>query len=100
MTGRRGWAARSSPQPWWRLLGVLLLAASAYPVVNHYLVLFPDEIWQVDLEVYREGARSLIEGRQVYGWLTDNPQYLPFTYPPFAALVGTLLLLAPFAVIG
>jgi alpha-1,2-mannosyltransferase len=85
---------------WWWLAGVVLLAASSYPLIDRYLLNFPDEIWQVDLEVYREGARSLVEGRQVYDWLTDNPQYLPFTYPPFAALVGTVLLLAPFGVIG
>ena len=84
----------------WQLAGVALLAASAYPIVRHYLVEFPDEIWQVDLQVYREGARSLIEGRQAYDWLTDNPQYLPFTYPPFSALLGTVLLLAPFGVVG
>jgi alpha-1,2-mannosyltransferase len=81
-------------------VGVVLLLASTYPVAVRYLVNFPDEIWQVDLEVYREGARSLVDGRQVYGWLTDNPQYLPFTYPPFAALVGTVLLVAPFGVVG
>ncbi|HEY6794280.1 MAG TPA: glycosyltransferase 87 family protein [Kineosporiaceae bacterium] len=81
-------------------LGVLVLLASGWPVINHYLLQFPDEIWLVDLEVYREGARSLVEGRPVYDWLTDNPQYLPFTYPPFAALMGTVMLLAPFPVIG
>lgn len=84
----------------WSTVGVLLLAASAAPLINKYLIDFPDEIWQVDLEVYREGARSLVQGRQVYDWLTDNPQYLPFTYPPFAAVVGTVLLLAPFGVVG
>ncbi|MDQ1286805.1 MAG: alpha,2-mannosyltransferase [Actinomycetota bacterium] len=84
----------------WPALGVALLLGSAAPLINKYLIGFPDEIWQVDLEVYREGARSLVEGRPVYDWLTDNPQYLPFTYPPFAALVGTVLLIAPFGVVG
>jgi len=88
-----------SGKGWW-LLGVALLAASSFPVIQHYLINYPDEIWQVDLEVYREGSRSLVDGRQVYSWLTDNPQYLPFTYPPFGALMGTVLLLAPFRVIG
>jgi alpha-1,2-mannosyltransferase len=82
------------------LLGLLIFAISTYPVINKYLLHFPDEIWLVDLEVYREGSQSLVDGRQVYGWLTDNPQYLPFTYPPFAALLGTPMMLAPFRVIG
>jgi alpha-1,2-mannosyltransferase len=93
-------AERRAARAGWWLLGVLVLAASTWPVVDKYLLDFPDEIWLVDLEVYREGARSLVEGRQVYGWLTDNPQYLPFTYPPFAALMGTVLLVAPFGVVG
>lgn len=93
---RRRWG----PGAPWQVAGVALLAASSYPVLHHYLVEFPDEIWQVDLQVYREGARSLVGGRQVYDWLTDNPQYLPFTYPPFSALLAVVLLLAPFAVVG
>ena len=92
---------RFDARPWtWRLLGAALLAASASVILRRYLVDHPDEIWQVDLEVYREGARSLVEGRPVYDWLTDAPQYLPFTYPPFGALVGTPLLLVPFGVAG
>ena len=79
---------------------MLVFAAAAWHVVSSFLVTYPDEIWQVDLEVYREGAYSLVNGRQVYEWLTDAPQYLPFTYPPFAALVGTPLLLVPFRAAG
>jgi alpha-1,2-mannosyltransferase len=101
--GLREWGvggAWRGRQARWRVAGIALLIASASPILRRYLVEFPDEIWQVDLEVYREGARSLVQGRQVYDWLTDNPQYLPFTYPPFSALLGAVLLLAPFAVVG
>jgi alpha-1,2-mannosyltransferase len=84
----------------WRLLGAVVLLAAAWHVLSAFLVTYPDEIWQVDLQVYREGAYSLVNGRQVYDWLTDAPQYLPFTYPPFAALIGTPLLLAPFRAVG
>jgi len=84
----------------WRLLGIAVLVAAAWHVVDTFLVRYPDEIWQVDLQVYREGAYSIVNGREVYDWLTDAPQYLPFTYPPFAGLVGTPLLLAPFRVVG
>lgn len=87
--------------PWaWRPLGVVVLLAAAWPSLQHYLIVFPDEIWEVDLEVYREGAHSLLLGRPVYDWLTENPQYLPFTYPPFAALLGLPLVLVPFGAVG
>jgi alpha-1,2-mannosyltransferase len=92
----RGRAVRAG----WALLGMLVFTASAWLIVRKYLVDYPDEIWLVDLEVYREGAYSLVNGREVYEWLTGNPQYLPFTYPPFAALLGTPLLLAPFRTVG
>lgn len=81
-------------------LGVFVYLCSALPWVWWYLVDRPEEIWQVDLEVYREGAQSLLVGRPVYDWLTTGPQFLPFTYPPFAALMGVPLALVPFTVAG
>ena len=84
----------------WRVLGLLLLAGASWHIVSSFLVSYPDEIWQVDLEVYREAAYSLVNGRQVYEWLTDAPQYLPFTYPPVAAFVGLPMLLLPFRAVG
>jgi alpha-1,2-mannosyltransferase len=84
----------------WRLAGVGLLAVSAGHVLHTYLVTFPGELWQLDLEVYRDGAASLVSGRPVYDWLTPAPQFLPFTYPPFAALAAVPLLLVPFTVAG
>jgi alpha-1,2-mannosyltransferase len=94
-------AAPQPGRPWiWRLAGAVLLAISAWTVADRWILHFPDEIWLVDLEVYREGARSVVEGRPVYAWLTGAPQYLPFTYPPFGALLGLPLLLAPFGVVG
>jgi alpha-1,2-mannosyltransferase len=84
----------------WRLLGILLLLVSAFPVAWHYLVTQPAEIWQVDLQVYREGARALVTGFPLYDLRTDQPQFLPFTYPPFAAFTALPLLVASFGVIG
>jgi alpha-1,2-mannosyltransferase len=84
---------------WW-VLGAVVLVTAAWHIISAFLVTYPDEIWQVDLQVYREGAYSIVNGRQVYDWLTDAPQYLPFTYPPFAAVLGTPLLLAPFRAVG
>lgn len=84
----------------WRLAGLLVLLASAAPLAWHYLGSYPRDIWQVDLEVYREGARALVAGQPLYDLRTEAPQFLPFTYPPFAAIAGLPLLLAPFTTMG
>ncbi|WP_285592707.1 glycosyltransferase 87 family protein [Kineosporia sp. NBRC 101731] len=84
----------------WLVLGLLVLAASATPLAWHYLVSYPRENWQVDLEVYREGARAIVTGFPLYDVRTVQPQFLPFTYPPFAAFTALPLLIAPFAVVG
>ncbi|WP_369056506.1 glycosyltransferase 87 family protein [Kineococcus terrestris] len=84
----------------WRLLGVLVLLAAAAPIVHRYLVGYPEDQWQVDLEVYREAGRSLLIGRPLYEFTTEVPQVLPFTYPTFSALLATPLVLVPFAVAG
>jgi alpha-1,2-mannosyltransferase len=98
VTGVAGRAGRSA---WpWRAAGVVLLLLSGFPLAWHYLVSTPQEVWQVDLQVYREGAHALVTGFPLYDLRTDQPQFLPFTYPPFAAFTALPLLLAPFEVIG
>ena len=82
------------------MAGAGLLAASAAPLSWHYLGSYPQEHFQVDLEVYREGARALVTGFPLYDLRTTQPQFLPFTYPPFAAFTALPLLLAPFTVMG
>ena len=52
----------------------------------------------VDLAVYRGAGRSVLDGRDVYGYLTPAPQRLSFTYPPFAALLSVPLAVIPFDV--
>ncbi|MGL5860598.1 MAG: glycosyltransferase family 87 protein [Phycicoccus sp.] len=83
---------------WLLAAGVLALAAS--PVVARYLVFWPDDQWQVDVDVYREAGVSILSGRPVYATLTESPQLRPFTYPPFAALLALPLALVPFEVAG
>ncbi len=82
------------------LLVVGLLALAELPVAWHFLVTWPGDQWQVDVEVYREAARSIIYGRPIYEQMTEPPQLLPFTYPPFAAIIALPLAALPFAVIG
>lgn len=86
---RRGWT-----------LAILLVALAATPVVLRYLVFWPLDQWQVDLEVYREAGVSLLSDRSVYDTITESPQLLPFTYPPFAAVLSVPLALLPFGVVG
>jgi alpha-1,2-mannosyltransferase len=49
----------------------------------------------VDLAVYRAAGESLLIGRPVYDYLTPLPQLLPFTYPPFSAILAIPLALVP-----
>ncbi len=84
----------------WRALGVLVVLAAVAPIVHRYLVAYPDDQWQVDLEVYREAGRSLLLGRPVYLFETEVPQLLPFTYPTFSAVLSIPLALMPWTVAG
>ncbi|MBM6403428.1 DUF2029 domain-containing protein [Phycicoccus sp. CSK15P-2] len=89
------------PVPRWRWgLLVVLVALAATPAALRYLVFWPLDQWQVDVDVYRSAGVSLLTGRPVYGTLTEPPQLLPFTYPPFAAFLAVPLALLPFGVVG
>jgi alpha-1,2-mannosyltransferase len=81
-------------------LAALVIALAALPPVLRYLVYWPLDQWQVDVEVYREAGVSILTGRPVYSAMTEAPQLLPFTYPPFAAVLALPLALVPFAVAG
>ncbi len=82
------------------LLIVLILALAEAPIAWSFLINWPGDQWQVDVEVYREAGISVLYGRPVYEHLTESPQLLPFTYPPFAALASIPLALIPFAAVG
>ncbi|RZS91301.1 alpha-1,2-mannosyltransferase [Motilibacter rhizosphaerae] len=89
-------ALRTAPWWWWSL-GLAVLALGVGPA----LVLALDvNAWQreVDLEVYRAAGQSLLHGRDLYTHLTDVPNLLPFTYPPFAAVLAVPLAMVPFGV--
>lgn len=69
-------------------------------LARQYLLLTPAGSWQLDLQVYREAGVSILTGRPVYAALTPPPQLLPFTYPPFAALLAVPLALLTFRLDG
>jgi alpha-1,2-mannosyltransferase len=68
--------------------------------VARYLVFWPLDQWQVDVEVYRQAGVSILIGRPVYSAMTEAPQLLPFTYPPFAAILAIPLAFLPFGAVG
>ncbi len=82
------------------LLVLVVLVLAELPVAWKYLVTWPQDQWQVDVEVYREAGRSIVYGRPIYLQMTESPQLLPFTYPPFAALLALPMVLVPFGALG
>ena len=92
--GKRETGCVGLPRIW--SVAVSSWCAGVAPLAWHYLVSWPQDQWQVDLEVYREAGRSIIYGRHIYDVLTEPPQLLPFTYPPFAALLALPIALIPF----
>ena len=95
-------AGRVASWPPWAvtLLGVLAWVAAlaaAAPLVRGYLTSPPGQR-MVDLDVYRTGGLSVLQGQPLYTMLTQPPQLLPFTYPPTAALFAVPLALLPWPV--
>ena len=70
--------------------GFVIAAAAVGPLVAHWLTNEPDQRL-VDLDVYRSGGLAVLQGTPVYGFITQAPQLLPFTYPPFAVLLAVPL---------
>ncbi|MFE3224429.1 mannosyltransferase [Nocardia sp. NPDC059228] len=67
-----------------------------------WALFWPSNLILVDLHVYVEGAANLFRGN-LYDWTDSSrsPQFpLPFTYPPFAALVLYPLHFLPFDVVA
>ena len=98
--GRRGpasWPGRLASWPPWAVTALEVLAwiaalAAVEPLVRGYLTSVPDQR-MVDLNVYRTGGLSVLQGQPLYTVLTQPPQLLPFTYPPAAALFAVPLAL-------
>ncbi|QXJ22953.1 DUF2029 domain-containing protein [Actinomadura graeca] len=76
------------------LAGIAVAVVAVTPIVTRWLGNQPDQRL-VDLEVYRDGGRALLRGAPLYDVLTQPPQFLPFTYPPFAAVLAVPFTLLP-----
>lgn len=84
-----------------RLAPVVLIASVAARLAWTYLV--PNGANFVDLHVYLGGAAALDQPGTLYSYVyaDQTPDFpLPFTYPPFAALVFYPLTKLPFAVVA
>ncbi|WP_245974369.1 glycosyltransferase 87 family protein [Thermomonospora umbrina] len=80
------------------LAGVVIAVAAVAPIAVHWLTNPPDQRL-VDIDVYRAGGDAVLRGAPVYAFLTEPPQLLPFTYPPFAALLAVPLALLPWGTV-
>ncbi len=81
------------------VLAAVIVAAGLVPVMVDQLVLATPKHWQVDLSVYRAAGESVLRNHPVYDVLAA-PQFLPFTYPPIAAICAVPLTLVSFTVAG
>ena len=79
--------------------GLVVFAGLVAWLVVSRLTVTPTERL-VDLDVYRNAGTSVLHGRDLYGYLSHPPQRLPFTYPPFAALLAVPLAWLSFAAAG
>jgi alpha-1,2-mannosyltransferase len=77
------------------LLALLILAVAIGPLLwPRFYADYGHRM--IDLAVYRSAGQSLLLGRPIYNYLTPVPQLLPFTYPPFAAVLAVpLALISP-----
>jgi alpha-1,2-mannosyltransferase len=85
---RAGRDAGSRLWPW--IAGIAIAVAMAAPSVGHWLTNHLDQR-MVDLQVYRTSGEVLLRDGRIYQFMTEPPQLLPFTYPPFAALIAVPL---------
>jgi len=77
---------------WWTVMGVLAVVS-----VGWLLGWIVYDLWdrtQLDLAVYVLGSHHLVDGQLYHQGLPYAP-YLPFTYPPFAALAFSPLAVLP-----
>ena len=86
--------------PW----GIAALAVVNLGVLAYFMLKFSSHRvgflpYRIDLDVYRIGSRVWLHGGNLYGQLPSTAQgvRLPFTYPPFAAVLLAPLALMPMA---
>jgi alpha-1,2-mannosyltransferase len=76
----------------------LVVGLGAVAWLVHFHLSTPPPNRLVDLVVYRDAGRSVLDGRAIYDHLSSDG--LPFTYPPLAALLMVPLAWLPFMTAG
>jgi alpha-1,2-mannosyltransferase len=84
---------------------MIMLGLAALNAVVLTCFLAPPGFWlslpRIDLEVYRLGTEVWLAGGDLYGLLPPTSTgYLPFTYPPFAAVLFTPFAVVPYPLAG
>jgi alpha-1,2-mannosyltransferase len=81
-----------------RTLAAIILVLAVF-VVGQLAWVYYNDSAQLDLLVYRAGGHAVLTGNSVYApdfaAVNDSPRRLPFTYPPFAALIFAPLAILP-----
>ena len=95
----RGGREVVTPNPGAVVLGAIACAAAVAWLVVVHLGARPDQRL-VDLDVYRGAGKAVLHGHDLYRFTGHGPQRLPFTYPPFAALLATPLAALSFLAAG
>ncbi len=102
------WSAWRPPSRWLRALGAVAFAAAVI-VYFWYAATHPSSLWidPVDLRVYTNGGLIVRHVTPLYQSHLSAPLYgravggqLKFTYPPFAAMVFTILSLPSFSLLA
>ena len=78
-----------------RLVGEALLAVAMLVALGYLVANLPT--WPTDVDVYRLGAETFLKGHSIYTELPVSKEggALPYTYPPFSAVVFVPLGLLP-----
>lgn len=92
-----------TPAPGRRVAPAILVAVTAVWAAGFAVVQFvrvrSGEVGFLDLLVYRSGGHAMLTGHCLYcadfAAVNQSPKGLPFTYPPFAAVVFVPLALVP-----
>jgi len=99
MGERPGETTARGPSPVAALAGVVVVAAAvSWLFAEHLFVSMSQRL--VDLDVYRDAGRTVLHGGDLYTFVAHPPQLLPFTYPPFAAILAVPLAWLPFGTAG